>query len=55
MAHNRITRHLLKVELQTAREHSDWYLLWVGRCQDEFDVRRGLFKRFEHRVKRMPG
>ncbi len=51
---NRIPRHLLQVELQAAAEHRDRDLLRVGRGEDELEVLRRLFKRFQHRVERVP-
>src|SRR3546814_9906475 len=48
-------RHLLQIELQTARQHGNGNLLWVGRGQDELDVRRRLFERFQHGIESMAG
>src|SRR5690606_10348564 len=53
--HYRFGGHLLQVELQTTRQNRDGNLLRVSGCQDEFDVRRRLFQRFEHGVERVPG
>ncbi|CAB3871780.1 hypothetical protein LMG1864_02808 [Achromobacter ruhlandii] len=55
VAHDGVGRHLLQIELQAARQHRDRDLLRVGRGEDEFDVRRRLFQRLEHRVERVPG
>ena len=55
MADNRITGHLLEIELQTTRQDSDRYFLWIGRCQNKLDMRRGFFEGFKHRVERVPG
>ncbi len=46
-------RHLLQIELQTARQHGDRNLLRIGGGEDELDVRRRLFERLEHRVERV--
>src|SRR3546814_4085150 len=55
MRHNGFCRHLLQIELQTARQHGNGNLLWVGRGQDELDVRRRLFERFQHGIESMAG
>ncbi len=53
MRHDMAGRHLLQIELQTARQHGDRNLLRVGRREDELDVRRRLFERLQHRVERV--
>jgi hypothetical protein len=50
-----IGRHLLEVELETARQHRHRDFLRVGRGEDELDVGRRFFQRLEHGVERMPG
>ncbi len=55
MIHNRRLRHLLQVELQAARQHRDRNLLRIGGRQNELDMRRRLFQRFQHRIERMAG
>ena len=55
MAHDMAGRHLLQVELQTARQHSHRNFLRIGRGQDEFDVLGGFFQRFQHGIERMIG
>ena len=54
MADNRLSWHLFEIELQTARQHGDRYFLRVSRGQNKFDMGWRFFKRFEHRVERMP-
>ena len=46
-------REALEVELQAARQHGDRQLLRIGRREQELDVRRRLFERFQQRVERM--
>ncbi|CAB3758216.1 hypothetical protein LMG29542_03263 [Paraburkholderia humisilvae] len=53
MRHDMPGRHLLQIELQTARQHRDRNLLRIGGRQNEFDMRRRLFERFEHCVERV--
>ena len=48
-------RHLLQIELQAARQHRDRDLLRVGGGKNEFDMRRRLFKRFQHGVEGVVG
>ena len=45
-------RDLLQVELQATRQHGDRDFLRVGGGEDEFDVARRLFERFQHCVER---
>ena len=55
MRANRGCCHLFEVELQAARKDGDGDFLRVGRRQNELDVLRRLFQRFQHGVESMAG
>ena len=55
MADDVTRRHLLQVELQAARQHRHWNFLRVGGGENEFDMRRRLFQRLQHRIEGVVG
>ena len=55
MLNNQGYWHLLEVELQTARQNSDWDLLRISGRENKFDVLWRLFQSLQHGIKGMIG